>query len=311
LDQTLESGRRRVDASAEILALGSGWGALERLRASRKAGPDGFFGEGIPAGLSFPDESIGDDERPWASLIRDGRLPLRPPDAGPGSFTVDAAWEALLLQSREGQAWGHDWLTPYHLGVIAFERGDTGKAEAYGQESAAAEENAWAYRNLAIAALRRTAPGNGKAGEALAWYKKAFDREEGRLDPSFAEEYIPLLIEQGRIEEAATELAAYTAGQEDAVLQGPLLDAAARIAFVRGDDVLLDRLFSLEPARIREGNTALVDLWTAREIRRLIAGGMDAATAEARVRKALDSGELEPPQEIDFRMYTREPQKGE
>jgi hypothetical protein len=316
LDQALEAGRQRAGAGAEIIALGSGWGALERLRVSGKAGPGGVFGGGVPAGLSFPDESIGGDERLWAALIRDGRLPPRPPDAGPGSFAVDAAWEALLLQSREahapGQAKGHDWLTPYHLGVIAFERGETGKAESYWQESADAEENAWAYRNLAAAALRQAAPGNGKADEALAWYKKAFDREEGRLDPSFAEEYIPLLIEQGRAEEAAAELAAYTAGREDAVLQGPLLDAAARIAFACGDDVPLDRLFSLEPARIREGNTALVDLWTAREIQRLIAGGMDAGAAEARVRKALGSGELEPPREIDFRMYTRrEPQKGE
>ncbi|MDR1128123.1 MAG: DUF5107 domain-containing protein [Treponema sp.] len=314
LEQALEAGRRRAGTGADILALGSGWGALERLRASGKTGParlGGAFGGGIPAGLSFPDESVGSDERPWAGLIHDGRLSPRSPNAGPGSFATDAAWEALLLQGREEQARGHDWLTPYHLGVIAFERGDAGKAEAYWQESVAAEENAWAYRNLAAAALRQAALGTGKADEALAWYQKAFDREEGRHDPSFAEEYIPLLIDQGRAEEAAVELAAYSAGREDVVLQGPLLDAAARIAFARGDDALLDRLFSLEPARIREGNTALVDLWTAREIRRLIAGGMDASAAEARVRKALGSGELKPPREIDFRMYTREPQTGE
>ncbi|MDR1410755.1 MAG: DUF5107 domain-containing protein [Spirochaetaceae bacterium] len=319
LEQALEAGRRRAGIGAEILALGSGWGALERLRASGKAGPPclgGAFSGGVPPGLSFPDESVGDDERPWACLIRDGRLPSRQIEAGPGSFAVDAAWEALLLRGREGrapgQARGHDWLTPYHLGLIAFERGETGKAEAFWQESVEAGENAWAYRNLAAAALRQAAPGNKKADEALAWYKKAFGRREGRLDPSFAEEYIPLLIEQGRVEEAASELAAYTAGREDTALQGPLLDAAARIAFARGTespdgDALLDRLFSLEPARIREGNTALVDLWTAREIRRFAAGGMDAAAAEARVREALASGEMEPPREIDFRMYTGAP----
>jgi hypothetical protein len=76
---------------------------------------------------------------------------------------VDAAWEALLLRRGEdsgaGQARRHDWLTPYHLGVIAFERGETERAEAYWQESVAAEENAWAYRNLAVAALRQAAPG--------------------------------------------------------------------------------------------------------------------------------------------------------
>jgi hypothetical protein len=141
--------------------------------------------------------------------------------------------------------------------------------------------------------------------EALAWYKKAFDRKEGRLDPSFAEEYIPLLIERDRIGEAAAELAAYTAGPGDTALQGPLLDAQARIAFAHGDDALLDSLLSREPARIREGNTTLVDLWTAREILRLTAAGMDRDAAETRIRKALASGELQPPREIDFRMYTR------
>jgi tetratricopeptide (TPR) repeat protein len=232
---------------------------------------------------------------------------------------VDAAWESLLLQSRgdSGPERRGDWLTPYHLGVIAFERGETGKAEAYWRESAAAEENAWAYRNLAVAALRRAASGQaapdagGDEAEALAWYKKAFDRKEGRLDPSFAEEYIPLLIERGRVEEAAAELALYnttanTAGTGDSALRGPLLDAAARIAFALGDNARLDSIFSLEPAHIREGNTTLVDLWTAREIRRLGAGGMNRDAAEAWVRKALASGELEPPREIDFRMYTRE-----
>ena len=313
LEQALETGRQRAGTDAEILALGSGWGALERQRAAAGLSPPGgIFPEGVPPGLSFPDESIGDDERPWACLISAGRLPPRPVEAGPGSFAVDAAWESLLLRdcgdSGPDQARRRDWLTPYHLGVIAFERGETEKAEAYWRESAAVKENAWAYRNLALAALRQTAPGNGKADEALAWYKKAFDRKEGRLDSSFAEEYIPLLIEQDRVEEAAAELAAYcnnTAGPGDAVLQGPLLDAAARIASAHNDDAALDGIFSREPARIREGNTTLVDLWAAREIRRLVSAGMDRDAAETRIRKALAAGEPEPPQEIDFRMYTR------
>jgi tetratricopeptide (TPR) repeat protein len=287
LGRVLEAARRRAGAEAEILSPGSGWGALERLRNPAA----------VPAGLSFPEG--GDEERPWAELIRTGRLPPRDVAAGPGSFAVDPGWEILLRHSldRTGGTAGPggeefpDWLTPYHLGVIAFERGETGKAEAYWEKSLAAAENAWAYRNLAVAALRRAAPGNGQAEAALAYYKKAFDRPEGREDPSFAEEYIPLLIDQGREEEAAAELAAaygrdLSSGENLAALPGPLLDAAARIALIRGDDALLDRIFSLEPPHIREGNTTLVDLWTAREARR-----------PAGERKS------EPPREIDFRMF--------
>jgi tetratricopeptide (TPR) repeat protein len=321
LAEALEAGRRRSGLKAEICSLGSGWGVLEGLRG------------GIPPGLSFPEEALGDDERPWAELIRRGTLPPRPVEAGPGAFAVDPAWEALLRQSRQEDRQGPplcgapgdrsgapedpcpgDWLGPYHLGVMAFERGDAGEAVRCWKASLAAEENAWACRNLALAALRDAVPGDGKAEEALAWYKRAFHRPEGRGDPSFAEEYISLLIEQGREEEAAAELDSYTAGMGDrppeqvlSALPGPLLDAAARIAFARRDDALLDIIFSLEPAHIREGNTTLVDLWIAREIRRSAEKGADRTAAEAHIRHALSSGELEPPREIDFRMYTRPP----
>jgi hypothetical protein len=303
LEDALQTARLRSGVNAAILSLGSGWGALERQRVERGPSPaDGGFRDGIPDGLSFPDASIGEEERPWAMLLSTGCLPPRPVEAGPGSFVTDAMWEPLLLQSRaNADTERHDWLTPYHLGVIAFERGETERAEGYWNASIAAQENAWSYRNLAVAALRRAASGDGI--EAVSWYKKAFDRKEGRLDPSFAEEYIPFLIEQGRVEEAAAALAAYGLG--DADLQGPLLDAAARIAFAQKDDIRLDKIFSREPALIREGNTTLVDLWTAREIRRLTDRGVDPAAAEARVRKALASGKLVPPREIDFRMYTR------
>ncbi|MDR1957180.1 MAG: hypothetical protein LBQ30_10050, partial [Treponema sp.] len=286
LGQILEAARQRANTTAEIRSLGSGWGALERQRNPAA----------LPAGLSFPDDAIGAVERPWAELIRYGQFLPRPVEAGPGSFAVDPYWEALLRRSL-AKARRDDWLTPYHLGVIAFEHGETEKAEAYWEASIAAEENAWAYRNLAVAALRQTAAGNGKAEAALAYYKKAFDRPECRQDSSFAEEYLPLLIEQGQEEEAAHQLAAYLSDpvgpclEEDlAALPGPLLDVAARIAFARGDDALLDRIFSLEPAHIREGNTSLFDLWAAREARRLAAGY---------------EGKPEPPRSIDFRMYIR------
>jgi tetratricopeptide (TPR) repeat protein len=296
LDKALEAARQRAGVRAEPLFLGGGWGALERTRAGA-----------IPPGLSFPDESIGAEEKPWAELLRTGALPPRRVEAGPGVF-AGPEWEAPLERSftrnaseRDGKP--PDWLSPYHLGVIAFERGETERAVSYWKQSAAGEENAWAFRNLAAAALRR-----GKAEAALGYYKKAFNRPEGKLDPSFAEEYIPLLLERGLTEEAARELDAYreaSGSYADEALPGPLLDAAARLALARGDDAALDRIFAAEPAHIREGNTTLVDIWAAREIRRLTGGGMDQAEAEARIREALAAGELEPPREIDFRMYTR------
>jgi tetratricopeptide (TPR) repeat protein len=265
-------------------------------------GDIGSIGDEDPAppALSFPGESIGEAEKPWAELLRTGSLPLRSPAEGPGAFVVHQSWETLLVQSlgRRG-----DWLTPYHLGVIAFERGETQKALSCWEQSLGEAENAWALRNLGFASLRE-----GKPEAALDYYRRAFDRDEGRGDQSLAEEYIPLLVRLGRLDEAERDLAAYRAGGEAGpkavgvgaagpgaadpgtdVLSasGPLLDAAARIAVERGDDAALDRFVAAEPAHIREGNTALADLWIAREARRLAAGNREL------------------PREIDFRMYTR------
>jgi tetratricopeptide (TPR) repeat protein len=265
LDRELAAARRRRDRPVgRCLALGSGWGALERLV------------RGAPAALSFPGESIGAEEKPWLDLLDQGALPLRSPEQGPGSYMCDAdPWEALLEKSlgRSG-----DWLTPLHLGVMALERGETAKAESRWKQSLSARENPWAYRNLAVALLRE-----GDPAGALDYYRRLFGRFKDGLDLSFAEEFIPLLIEQGREEEAAAALDAYAARTGDP-LSGPLTDALAALAFKRGDDALLDAIFAREPPHIREGNTALVDLWFAREKLR----GNENGT---------------PPREIDFRMF--------
>ena len=285
LTAALEQARARNPCETKILSMGSGWGALEGRR-----------GKGFPLmGNVFPPESIGEAEKPWAELLRTGSLPPRPVEAGPGSF-VDETWEALLAAApvRPG-----DWLCPYHLGVIAFERGDTTAAAACWEASLEQAENPWACRNLALAARRE-----GNIPKALDYYRRALSLPGGG-DRSFAEEYIPVLLEAGKTAEAAAELdaARRRAGSLER-LSLPLIDAAARLALDRGDDALLEKIFSLEPAHIREGNTSLVDRWIEREIRRLERDGLSRSGAEAQTRAALDAGALIPPGEIDFRMYT-------
>ena len=286
LQVALEQGRERADMSAKVLSMGSGWGALQsRLRNGS-----------TPVGLSFPGESIGKDEAPWAELLQTSILPLRSPEAGPESFVVDDAWEALLEASPVRN---DDWLTPYHLGVIAFENGDDEKALACWRESLGRFETPWAYRNLAQAALRA-----GDTGGALDHYRKAL-AFGGCLDISFAEEYIPLLFATGNENEAKAELETCinrTGSLE--VLPGSLLETAARLALNDEDDTLLDKIFSIEQAHLREGNTTMVEIWIEREIRRLKGKGVPQAEAEKRVMENMANGSLVPPREIDFRMYT-------
>jgi tetratricopeptide (TPR) repeat protein len=266
--------------------MGSGWGFLEsRLRNYV-----------IPQGLLFPAESTGEAETIWSQLLLKGSFPKKPAESGPESFVTDEAWESLL---EENSAHNGDWLSPYHLGVIAFERGETEKATAFWEESLNREENPWACRNLALAALRR-----GDTQTALDCYQRALILPGGQ-DQSFAQEYVPLLLDAGREAEAAALLedCVSRSGSLEA-LPVSLIEAAARIALNSGDAASLDRIFSIEPVHIREGNTALVDIWAEREIKRLVQKGVSRIEAEEKVRATLATGLLVPPKEIDFRMFT-------
>ena len=328
LTAALEAGRRQSGLECgEIISMGSGWAALEEraarsIRASRSiraaqidhgGGCSGGSAFRIPPGLSFPAESCGEAEGPWAALLESGALPARNPGEEPGAFVSGPLWEALLERS----AGNGDWLAPYHLGVMAFERGDGTAAAAHWEASLRRAENPWALRNLARLVLEN--PGGLRADEgrkipesetakglekALDYYRRAMDLKPE--DPSFLDEYVPLLLEAGKTAEAAGELAARFGSvmeMEPEKLSFPLLNAAAAIALEQGDDALLDRIFSVENAHIREGNNTLTNIWREREIRRRVAAGLSRTEAEARVRNALTEGTLAPPREIDFRMY--------
>ncbi|MDR0323089.1 MAG: DUF5107 domain-containing protein [Treponema sp.] len=291
LNDALEQGRKRSSMEAKIICMGSGWGALETQLKNQSA----------PNGLSFPDDSIGEPEKPWAELLRTGLLPIQMPEDCPGSFVVDEDWEKLL---KAGQIRKGDWLTPYHLGVIYFENGNVEQAEKHWKESLKQKENPWACRNLALAAIR-----SSDIQSALDLYRRALCLA-GSEDQSFAEEYIPLLLTAGKEDEAAAELDAYmnkvglqrSNGQFEK-LSVPILEAAAKIALNRGDDSFLDKIFSIEQAHLREGNTVFIEIWTEREVRRLCKTGMTRNEAEEKIKKAMADGSVVPPREIDFRMY--------
>ncbi|MBU0929082.1 MAG: DUF5107 domain-containing protein [Spirochaetes bacterium] len=284
--------RARADAGRgcdRILSLGSGWGAIESLR-------HGLAGRPAIPGLSFPRESIGDEEAPWLGLLETGSLPPREAAQGPCGFCVGEDWERLLEASEQRGGSPTPWLAPYLIGVSARERGDSAKAAEAWSRSLAAGRNAWALRELALAAREA-----GRISDALGLYREAFALPEGAGDQALAEEYLPLLLEADRYDEASAILARLPASFKI----GALREAAARIAFRLGDERELDRLLSEEPARVREGSTALTELWAEREAGRIVADGADIAEARARIAEALERGDLAPPRAIDFRMFAR------
>ncbi|MEU6372226.1 DUF5107 domain-containing protein [Streptomyces sp. NPDC046909] len=95
----------------EILAVGSGWGALEVLRADWK----------LP-GTPFEESTLGEEQEPWLQLLRAGTLPEPRRVRPPGETLVAPHWRDML---ETAPATPH---TEYHLGVAQWHAGDRAQA---------------------------------------------------------------------------------------------------------------------------------------------------------------------------------------
>jgi len=95
----------------EILATGSGWGALEVLRTDWKS-----------PGTPFEESLLGEAQAPWAELLRSGVLPEPRRVRPPGETLVASHWRDMLETAPATP------LTEYHLGVAQWHAGDRAQA---------------------------------------------------------------------------------------------------------------------------------------------------------------------------------------
>lgn len=95
----------------ELLAAGSGWGALEVLRADRK----------LPS-TPFPESTLGEEQEPWHELLRTGTLPEPRRVRPPGPTLVAPHWRDMLETAPATPG------TEYHLGVAQWHAGDRAQA---------------------------------------------------------------------------------------------------------------------------------------------------------------------------------------
>lgn len=225
----------------EVLATGSGWGALERTVRQRD-GDDSLRLTGTP----FPDASLGPEQRPWLELSRTGRLPPAPPERAPSSYQTNTRW-VPLLEAAEG------WLAKLHLGVIRAHAGDlAGAADAW-LLSLAAEPTAWAWRNLAV--LART---DGDLHLAARRLRSALARQPD-LGP-LVRELLDTLLAAGAARAALDVIEAAPAARRDI----PRVRLAeARAALMTGDPDRARRVLEggICLPDVREGETVLHDLW--------------------------------------------------
>ncbi|GHI02973.1 hypothetical protein Scel_12940 [Streptomyces cellostaticus] len=138
----------------EILAAGSGWGALEVLRADWK----------LP-GTPFPESTLGEAQAPWLELLRTGALPEPRRVRPPGGTLVAPHWRDML---ETAPATPH---TEYHLGVAQWHAGDRAQAVRSWERALHLAPSLWPLlRCLAVADQE-----SGHHERAAERYAEAFD----------------------------------------------------------------------------------------------------------------------------------------
>ncbi|MEU9470745.1 DUF5107 domain-containing protein [Streptomyces avermitilis] len=233
----------------EVLAVGSGWGALEVLRAAPE----------LP-GTPFEESTLGDAQAPWVELLRTGSFP-EPRRAGPLGETLVAPHWRDMLETAPAQP-----LTEYHLGVAQWHAGDRAQAVRSWERALELAPSLWPLlRCLAVA--DRTAGHHERAADR---YAEAFDDlcHERRDD---GEAWTAATAALGR-EAIAALLAVRRTGDARAVWerlravtreQGRFRLVEAQLLVAEGDPraarAVFDRGF--EVADLREGTEVLGDVW--------------------------------------------------
>jgi tetratricopeptide (TPR) repeat protein len=278
--------RAKADApGGEILAVGSGWGALELKRREKEAGA-----RPVPPSFVFPETLLGKEQAKWLALLEDGKLPEQDSGEIPGDWQVQQEWYERLNRSLE-KAENQNWYAWLHLGVMALERFDEAGARAAWEKSTELKPNAWAYRNLAALAERQSDP-----AAALALYGQAWQLTATSPNLALTREYLAALLAAKRYEQARTiyETLPAAFGQDDR-----LVLIRGRLGLETGDFQAVEEALTHDFAVIREGETELTDLWQELWLKRK--AGLTDLTANPALREQI-LRDNPPPSRIDFRI---------
>ncbi|MGW1200570.1 DUF5107 domain-containing protein [Streptomyces sp. NPDC002536] len=173
----------------ELLAAGSGWGALEVERGGHEL-------PGTPFGVT----TLGEQQAPWRALLRTGAFPDEGPEPGPS--LVSPHWREVL---EAAEPCAH---SAYHLGVAQWHAGDRSQAVRSWERAL--------RLGLGWAALRCLAAADAECGHperaAERYARAAADAREAGASRAariaLAREAVDALLAAGRADDAATVLAA-------------------------------------------------------------------------------------------------------
>ena len=240
LEEQTDRAAKIAHAHGEMIVYGSGWGALENKRRAADNLPP------LSEVCLFPDDSIGEAEKPWLALLS-GDLPAADKNAAPESFMTSAAWLKRLeaLENRDWNGW-------YQLGVARWKADNHDGAKDAFARSLALEDNAWAHDALAdVAELE-----NRKA-EALTERRKALAlRPEER---ALFLKYGNAALEAGLYQELYDAICRLTVIRD--VPRVKALEVSALTGLERYDEARAILLAPLIVPDVREGELSMGQLW--------------------------------------------------
>jgi hypothetical protein len=141
----------------EMLQLGSGWGALDG-RLCEASGKTGLF----HPGLVFPYESLGDEQKPWISLIEE-ELFLHQIRKHHRTDSSGQQWLSLLEKAFRSDQ-DENWFLLFHLGILQHWTGDLPGARSSWERSLECTPT-WVVRNLAVLAGEQGRIGDGRTDD--------------------------------------------------------------------------------------------------------------------------------------------------
>ncbi|ATL31851.1 DUF5107 domain-containing protein [Streptomyces formicae] len=235
----------------ESLATGSGWGALEVLRAEYK----------MP-GTPFAESTLGPEQAPWLELLHTGAVPEPRRVAPPGPTLVSPHWRDMLETApARPQA-------EYHLGIAQWHAGDRAQAVRSWERGLELAPSRWPLlRCLAVADQAE-----GHAERAADSYAAAFDdlceerRDDGELwtaaTAALGREAMAALLAVGRTEAARAVWERLHARTRN---EGRFRLVEAQLLFAEGDMDGVRAVFEagFEAADLREGAETVGALWAA------------------------------------------------
>ncbi|MEU6995397.1 DUF5107 domain-containing protein [Streptomyces sp. NPDC046465] len=235
----------------EVLAVGSGWGALEVLRAGYK----------LP-GTPFAESTLGPDQAPWLDLLHTGAVPEPRKVAPPGPTLVAPHWRDMLETAPARP------LAEYHLGIAQWHADDRAQAVRSWERGLELAPSRWPL--LRCLAVADRAEGNTE--RAADRYAEAFDdlcqerRDDGAVwtaaTAALGHEAITALLAAHRTEAAR---AVWTRLGEPTRTEGRFRLLEAQLLYAEGDMAAVRAVFEsgFEAADLREGAETLGELWTA------------------------------------------------